>query len=212
MNRNLMEYNPELYTFETDEFEAGELGWSAETDAEDVFSEIEEMKLAASLLGITDETELDRFIGKLIGQAGQAVGRFVSSSTGQALGGILKAVAKQALPMIERAHSGYVDVDRETQIRGQLKSVDGRIFGLELEGLSPEDKEFEVAKKFVRFAGDAAKNAMSTPITAGPRAVAKKAIVQAAQRHAPGLLCNGLGAPKHTGHWFRRGRNIIVNF
>ena len=212
MNRTLLEYNPELHSFETDGFEAGELGWSAETGAEEVFSEIEEMKLAAELLEVTDEADFDHFLGNLIGQSGQAVGRFVSSSTGQALGGILKGAAKQALPMVERVLSGYVGADRGIQVGEQLTSEAGRIFGLELEGLSPEDKEFEVAKRFVHFAGAAVKNAISTPITEGPRAAAKEAIVQAAQRHAPGLLRVGLGAPKNTGRWHRHGRNIIVNF
>jgi len=212
MNRTLLDYNPELHSFETDGFEAGELGWSSETGVEEVFSEIEEMKLAAEVLEVTDEADFDHFLGNLIGQAGQAVRRFVSSSTGQALGGLLKGAAKQALPMVKRALSGYVGADRGTQVGEQLTSKAGRIFGLELEGLSPEDKEFEVAKRFVRFAGAAVKNALSTPITAGPRAVAKMAIVQAAQRHAPGLLRVGLGAPKNTGHWHRHGHNIIVNF
>jgi len=211
MNRTLLEYNPELDSFETEEFEAGELGWTAETGAEEVFSEIEEMKLAAALLEVSDEAKLDRFLGNLIGQAGQAVGRFVSSPTGQALSGILKNTAKQALPIVERALSRYVGMDSGTQIGEQHTSEAGRIFGLELEGLSPEDKEFEVAKRFVRFGGAAVKHAISTPITADSREMAKKAIVQAAQRHAPGLLRVGLGTPKNTGHWRRSGHNIIVN-
>ena len=34
-----------------------------------------------------------------------------------------------------------------------------RIFGLELEGLSPDDKEFELAQHFIRFAADAVRHA-----------------------------------------------------
>ncbi|SCX40940.1 hypothetical protein [Nitrosospira sp. Nsp1] len=210
MDRNLLEYNPELHAFEANELEAGESGWFAETGAEEVFGEIEEMELAAALLEVTDEAELDHFLGRLIGQAGQAVGRFVSTPTGQALSGILKGAMKQALPMAGRAPGRYIGADRVARIGGRLASAAGRIFGLELEGMSPEDKEFEAAKSFVRFAGVAVRNVLSTPIAAAPQAVAKKAVVQAARRHAPGLLRSRPSAPRHTGRWYRRGRSIIV--
>ena len=44
----------------------------------------------------------------------------------------------------------------------------GGAFGLELEGLSAEDQEFEVARRFVEFAGEAATNAAMSPPNANP--------------------------------------------
>ncbi len=48
-------------------------------------------------------------------------------------------------------------------ISRKLASAAGRMFGLELEGLSVEDREFEVARRLVRFALTATKNALSAP-------------------------------------------------
>src|SRR5690606_8772690 len=64
----------------------------------------------------------------------------------------------------------------------------GAFFGLSLEGLSPEDQEFEAAKAFVLFAGDAARNAALTPPRLPAEAIARIAAARAAQRHAPGWL------------------------
>ncbi|WP_183441881.1 hypothetical protein [Pseudoduganella violacea] len=65
-----------------------------------------------------------------------------------------------------------------------------RLFGLELEGLSPEDKEFELALHFTRFALDTARNALAAP---GDDAAARvrSGLMQSARRHAPGLLRHG---------------------
>jgi hypothetical protein len=185
MNRTLIDYTPETESFDT-EVPYGETQ-SFPGDGT-VFSEAHEMELAANLLEVSDEQEVDRFLGDLIRKAGQAAGSFVRSPTGQALGGILKDAARQALPVVGRAIGGYVGGDRGAQLGAQTASAAGRIFGLELEGLSPEDKEFEVAKSFVRFAGDAVRNALAAPPSAPPRAVAQSAAIQAARRYAPGLL------------------------
>jgi hypothetical protein len=90
------------------------------------------------------------------------------------------------------------------------------MFGLELEGMSSEDQEFEVARRFVRLAGDAAEVALNAPPNVPPQQVAQTAIAAAAQKHAPGLLngaAQGRGQPgqmKPSGRWIRRGRIIIL--
>jgi hypothetical protein len=117
----------------------------------------------------------------------------------------------------------------------QLASTAGSAFGLEYEGLSGEDREFETARRYVRFAGEAAKKAAVAPPGADPTAVAKTALVESAKTYAPGLLatpgatgaaypsaplpgapdcpsCGG-GAGRHhrrTGKWIRRGRHIVL--
>ena len=54
-----------------------------------------------------------------------------------------------------------------------LASAAGRVFGLELEGLSREDQEFETAKRFVRFASEAVKDAASASPAGDPQALAR---------------------------------------
>jgi hypothetical protein len=61
------------------------------------------------------------------------------------------------------------------------------IFGAELEGLSPEDQEFETARQFVRFAEEMARVAVHTAPDAAPGIVTSRAEQLAAHRLAPGL-------------------------
>src|SRR5262244_3075170 len=124
------------------DFNEAQVPWQGQGEA--VFSEAEEMELASDMLGITSAAELDRFLGGLIKKAGQTVGKFVSSPTGQALGGILKGAAKQALPIVGGALGGYVGGPTGAKVGSQLASAASKFFGLELEGLSAEDQEFEV--------------------------------------------------------------------
>jgi len=67
------------------------------------------------------------------------------------------------------------------------------MLGLELEGLSPQDREFEVARGIVRFAGAAAKQAAQASPGVSPEQAARKAVIGAAQKFAPGLIQSGSG-------------------
>ena len=207
------EYEPEFESdYEYDEFEV--------SDPEAVFDEAEEMELAAELLGVSDEAELDQFLGNLIKKAGRAIGQFVRTPTGQALKGILKGAAKKYLPTVAGALGTAIGGPAGAVIGSQLASQAGRAFGLELEGLSPEDQEFEMAKGMVRFGAEAAKNAALTPSSASPQADAKAAAVEAAKQHAPGMLKPAtpppswrptmMGGSYRSGRWVRRGRKVIL--
>jgi hypothetical protein len=170
------------------------------------------MELAAQLLEVADEEELDQFLGNLVKRATRAAGRALASPTGQALQGLLKNAARQALPLVGGAVGGALGSASTGQ---QLATNAGRLFGLELEGLSPEDQEYEVARRFVRFAGRAAANA-GRMRGAGGAAGARSAAMAAARRHAPGLLRRrgpGGGRPgmsPSTGRWIRQGRNVVI--
>jgi len=220
IDRTQLEYSPELENYEYEQYEYGETGWGAETG---VFSEAETMALAAELLEVSSEAELDRFLGDLIKKAGQAAGQFIKSPVGQQLGGLLKGAAKKALPMVGSAVGGYFGGDTGAKIGSQVASTAGRIFGLELEGLSQEDQEFEAAKSFVQFAGEAAKNAASAPPSANPKAIAQQAATTAARQLAPGFLAGTTASSAATagkscpacgrgssGRWFRRGNKIVL--
>jgi hypothetical protein len=224
IDRIRLETQSETGMFEAGPFEAEQFEF-AQADAPfgktgEVFGETEQMELASELLEITSEAELDRFLGDLIGRAGQAIGKFVKSPEGQAIGGILKGAAKQVLPAIGSAVGGYFGGATGATFGGDAASAAGRAFGLELEGLSSEDREFEVARRYVSFAGEAVKNLASAPSGLDPRTAANAAAVAAAQTHAPGLLSPRQAGMEpqthspyptgHSGRWMRRGNKIIL--
>lgn len=212
-SENIFEFNPEMTSYESEQFEFGQSEWG------EVFSETEVMELTAELLEITNEAELDRFLGSLIKKAGRAIGTVVKSPIGQAVGGVLKGVAKKALPIAGGALGAYFGGPLGAKIGSGLASAAGSALGLELEALSQEDREFEGGKQFVRFAADTVKNAASAPPSVDPRSTAQAAANTAAQKYAPNLLGTGLGAAAtlpgrqgkaRSGRWMRRGRNIII--
>jgi len=204
----LTEYQPELELFESEQLE-----WSGESGG-GLLGETDEMEFAAELLEVRDEQELDRFLGNLIKKVGSAVGTVVRSPIGQTIRGTLKGVLRTALPVAGGALGTFVAGPLGTTIGGGLASMAGSALGLELEGLSQEDREFEAARQFVRFAGEAVINAAQSS-SPDPIAAARSATMIAARRFAPGLLRGpGLSTPARRtgpgGRWLRRGRNILV--
>jgi len=204
------EYDIPVFPHEAESFEYSRSG---------VLSESQELELAAELMEVNSEQELEQFLGDLIKKAGSAIGGLIKSPIGQALGGALKGVAKQVLPMAGQALGGAIGGPMGSQLGGQLASAAGSMFGLELEA---GEQEFEAAKTFVRLAADAVQNAASAPPGANPHAVAQAAVTQAAQTHAPGLFepeHNGAYHPDsggnaagrgHTGRWIRQGSKIVL--
>jgi uncharacterized protein (DUF697 family) len=193
--------------FEHDGQIAGEAG---------VFSEADEMELASELLEITSEAELDQFLGKLIRRAAGAVRSIARSPLGRQLGGVLKGVARKALPIAGSALGGFFGGPAGAAIGGRLASGAGSLFGLELESMSQEDREFETARGFVRFAGDTVRRAASAR-GMPPAVAARHAVVHAARRHAPGLLrsggvtvVNGNGQARQSGRWVRVAPNRVL--
>lgn len=150
--------------------------------------EVMEDELASRLLEIRSDQELDHFLGDLFKKVAGGLGKVIKGPVGQALGGVLKQVAKQALPTLGTAVGGFFGGPVGAALGSQLASTAGSAFGLEYEGLSAEDREFETARRYVRFAGEAAKKAAVAPPGADPTAVAKTALVESAKNHAPGLL------------------------
>jgi len=216
LDRTTMEISDEAGDFESSEFdnEYSEMG------AESAFSEEEEAELAAELLEINDEQELDQFIGDLLKKAKSVVGGALRSPLLKPLGGLIKGAIKKALPIAGGALGNLIVPGLGGSIGSQLASGAGDLFGLELENASPEDQEFDAAKRLVRLAGAAVQNAAQTPVaTADPQAAAKAAMIAAAQLHAPGLLqAHGAAQSSHhhhhhhaqSGQWYRRGNKIVL--
>lgn len=204
----------EAAPFETQE--SGELGELGELGGElgAPLHEAQEVELASQFLEVSSEQELEQFLGNVFNAVGRAAGQFVRSDTGRALGGILRGAARQALPVIGGAVGQWVNPDGGRALGADIARKAGRLFGLELEGLSPEDQEFEVARRFVRFASAAARCAATSPPSAAPLDVARRAAVSAAQTYAPGLFTRlqgrSTGLWPRSGRWVRRGRTIVL--
>jgi hypothetical protein len=201
---------------------------SGEYQGESPLNEMQEMELAAELLSLNNEAELEQFLGGLIKKAAG----FIKSPVGKALGGVLKGIAKKALPIVGGAIGSFVAPGVGTAIGSSLGSAAGKMFGLELEGMSNEDKEFEVARRYVRFATAAARRAAGARTRMPPHVAARQAVMVAARRYAPGLISyqqyqqpaepwGNLGdsgydtfqqdsGERRSGRWIRRGRNIII--
>jgi uncharacterized protein (DUF697 family) len=205
----LAEYDPELEALEGEQS-----AWPGESGSE-VLSETDELEMAAELLAVTNEQELNQFLGTLIRKVGRTVGQVVRSPIGRAVGGVIKGVVRNALPVAGGALGTFVGGPLGTTIGSGLASMAGQTLGLELEGLSHEDQEFEAARRFVRFASEAVTNAASTSTAKDPVAAAQTAVAAAAQRLAPGLLTGSRPIPAgagqaNSGRWIRQGRNVVV--
>lgn len=185
---NDQEFEFSIGEMEGEAFEDFETCEVAAAATEGPFSEEEEMELAAELVGIQSEEQLDEFLGKLIKKAAGAVKKFGKSPFGKQLFGILKGAAKTALPLAGKAVGGFFGGPAGAAIGGKLAGAAGKAFGLELEGLSPEDQEYEVARRFVRFAGAAAQNTAAADPGATEEEAATVGAMNAARRHAPGLV------------------------
>ena len=179
------------------------------------FDEATELELAAELLEVGDDEELEQFLGKLFRRAVKGIRRFARSSIGRRLGSVLKKVAKKALPIAGGAVGGFFGGPAGSAIGGRLGSWASRLFELELEGLSPEDQELEVARRFVRLAGTAAQAAAHQSQTTDPATATERGLSIAARAHAPGLLPalrgrGGIARRAQAGRWIRRRGAIIV--
>lgn len=220
IDRVRLEVQPQSEIFETGQHEAAEFEQLefGEAEAGGLLGETEQMELASQLLEVASEAELDRFLGGLINRVGRAAGRFVTSPEGRAVGGVLKNAARQVLPAIGAPIGRYFGGATGAAIGENAAAAAGRIFGLELEGLSAEDCEFELARRFVDFAAEAVRGVLHGD--GDPRLGAQRAVRAAARSHAPGwagpvprlepaaqLYASPLA---RSGRWVRRGRKIIL--
>jgi uncharacterized protein (DUF697 family) len=211
----------EIDALEADEFEStDELDVFGTSEMESPFNEVEEIDLATELLSISNEAELDQFIGKLVKGAFRGI-RKVGSAVGRIakpLGGILKGVAKQALPFVGGALGSLIPIPGVgTAVGTALGSAVSKALEAELEGMEPEDQEFEMARRFVRLAGTAAKQAALAQPSTDPQVAARTAVMTAARQHVPGLQSPATKASTgaaitsgRSGRWIRRGRRIVL--
>jgi len=227
IDRTTLEYGQEMSGFEAENFESGQGEWNGEGGV--MFSEAQEMELANELLSVSNEAELEQFLGNFLRKAVSVAGKVIKSPVGQAIGGVLKGVAKKALPLAGGALGGFFGGPLGAKIGSGLASAAGSAMGLEAETMEAEEREYEGARQFVRLAADTVNRATQARGNGDPRAIAQAAAMAAARQFAPGLLgaaaaqsggagqagrgpygVGAAGGSGQSGRWARQGRKIVL--
>ncbi len=208
----------------------------------------EEVELAAELLAARDELELETTVRRIVRprararrvvrraaarrrrNAGGGDDRSTPVSSGRRkrrrnlVGKALKGIAKKALPIVGGAIGTALAPGLGTAAGRAVGKGIGKAFGLELEGLTPEDAQFEVARKIVRLGADAADESDNVDSAVDDETAARVSVTRASRRHAPGVVPKGAGAPgpgarragaqgaavARSGRWVRRNGHIVL--
>ncbi|HSY25300.1 MAG TPA: hypothetical protein VK841_24410 [Polyangiaceae bacterium] len=222
--------------------ELGEAEGGSRFEGASPLQEFEVAEIGAELLTVSNSRELEAFLGDVVSRAANAVRGAIDSPTGQAVVNVLKPIARAAIPAATGALGGAIGGAISDGVGAPIGAAVGKAagdqvvqaLGLELEGLSHEDRELEVAKHVVRLAAATAANAVGAPPHMPPQAVAQKALAEAARQLTSGLVAgpmehhphhhqqrhhHGQGAPMfgaeaggcaQSGRWYRRGNKIIL--
>lgn len=204
--------------FESEPFRY-EIGEGGATELDYPLTEAEEIELALELLAVSNDAEMDQFLGKLfkgIGRGLKKVGSFLGKKVFKPVGRALKSVAKKALPFLGGALGSFIPIPGVgTAIGTALGTAASKALELEFGGSRGEEAELEMAQRFVRMAATAARQAALSPPDLDEEAVIDAALSAAARKHLPYLHLSEyerLRVPgrAHAGRWIRRGRRIFV--
>jgi len=211
LDRTLRSHEPEA----ENDFEQVLFGESEGDFEEEAYalSEEEEISLAEEMLAISDDRELDQFLGGLLKKARGAIGPVLKK--------YIKPLAKKLIPLAATAVGGYFGGPIGAKLGGKLGSFATTLFEADFESMDPESQDMEVARSFVRFADAAAANAAKAGSSADPSTAARTAIMRAAKTYAPGLLRprsgssggGNAGVPRcrpNAGRWIRRQGRIVL--
>jgi hypothetical protein len=188
-------------------------------------TEAQEMELASQFLEITSEEELEQFLGDLFDRAKAAAGRAYNSDLVQnRVISALKTAARTYGPgLAGRAADSVLGPGSGKWVQSGAQWAADRWLKEELEGLSGEDREFEVARRYVRFAIDALQRALQAPPRVPQQVAAQIAVRDAARNHAPGLVpivhelvggappAPGSNGGRSSGRWVRRGSSVVID-
>jgi hypothetical protein len=174
MSRALLAFNPEAHGIGGDRLLFGVAAPIPPRPSG--LSALEELNLATQFLEAQSEIETVALLRSIIRRSGTSRERTIDP---QVLGPLLKRLARSAAIV----RNALLSSEAET---GSPISPEG-IFGTELEGLSPEDREFETALRFVRMASEMARIATRSPAGVAPDIIASRAEHLVTRRLAPGL-------------------------
>jgi hypothetical protein len=108
-------------------------------------------ELAAELLDVVSQRELQEFVGRLVAETARDTGRHLDAGARRALVAELSRTAERTLPTLQVALGPRPGLHAPVAVQAAA-----RLFGAELEGMSPEDRDFEIARQFVRFSQERA--------------------------------------------------------
>jgi hypothetical protein len=167
--------------FEFETFEVGEL--------QEVLGEQEELELAMELLQVQNEQELEQFLGDVfrsVGRGLKTVGSFVAKNVLPVLGPALKQIAKTALPIAGGALGSLIPIPGVgTALGSALGGAVANALEMEVAGLNREAADLERARRFVRLAASAIREAAVALGSGPPESVARTALANATIRHLP---------------------------
>ncbi len=181
-----------------------------------VLDEEEHTSLVSGLMEIDNEEDLGGLLKTAILSVMDAAGKF-DPAIARALRKELTSLAKQFLPeaaMPTDAYAGGTAPGRPGSAANRFE-------------MGPEEREWEAANTMIKVATEAAKNATEAPQGGDPHAIAKEAVINATNVHAPHLAAfvrgklhgatpcecerHHHGRARRSGHWHRRGDQIILS-
>jgi hypothetical protein len=181
-------------------------------------SETQELALASEFLEIASEEELEQFLGDLWNRTKAAASQVYNSSAVQSAIPALKAAGRGFLPIAAGKLSDRYFPGSGGMVQAGVQGLADQLLKEQLEGLSAEDRELAVARRYVRFALDALDRAAQAPERVPPQVAGQVAIRDAARQHIPGLVpllprldpASQNGGGPGAGRWVRQGSSIVV--
>jgi hypothetical protein len=179
-------------------------------------------ELAAELLAMTDEDQLEEFIGRLVRRGARAAGQALRSDVGRAVTGTVRdaavGAARQAIPQLGQAVGGAIgsrlgneDVGARIGQRLATSALRRAGIGDREVGAADHEVQFEVAQQVVRFAEETGRTAARIQGSGDPQRVSLAAAEAAARRASqPVRLSNPAPSGARTGRWVRKGDTIVV--
>jgi hypothetical protein len=162
-----------------------ELNGQGEDSFEMPMTEAEEEALAAELLGVSSELEMDQFLGGLFRKIKRGLGgaaKFLAQNAGP-LSGALKGIAAKALPFLGGALGTAIPIPGiGTALGSALGNAASKMLQSELEQMEFEDQEFEMARRYVQLASQAMRQASRIPPRGNPYRAANFALRNALRR------------------------------
>jgi hypothetical protein len=159
--------------------------YEGEAGFEMPITETEEEALAAELLSVSSEEEMDQFLGGLFrkikrGLSGAA--RFLNQNAGP-LAGALKGLAGKALPFVGGALGTAIPIPGVgTALGSALGQAASNFLQSETESLEFDEQETEMARRYVRLASQAIRQASRIPPRGNPYRAANFALRTALRR------------------------------
>jgi hypothetical protein len=176
----------------------------------DLSTSVRDGETASRLLDVVNEAELEEFLDRLITESTRARRGNIPTETRGVLADALKKTATRTVPTLNIA-LGAEPASGAYRSTAAVGAAAVRAYGLELEGLSAEDRDYEIARQFVRFAQAAARFA-NRPGPVPAESSVDVALAAAAREFAPGLIPPGKAmlANPPAGPWVRRGNTIVL--